>query len=73
MINKAAKTFRKSIRKSGATFFKNYFDLDLPIKEASKGFALASSFLDFVFSSAPSLGALAAFFIPCAVFKAKFL
>ena len=52
---------------------KNYFVFFLPIKEASKGFASASSFLDFALSAAVNLGVLAAFFIRCAVTKAKFL
>jgi len=50
-----------------------YFGFFLPIKEASKGFASASSFFDFALSAAVNLGVLAAFFIRCAVTKAKFL
>jgi hypothetical protein len=90
MINSAAKTFRKSIKKSGVAFFKGrlaltlisssgadyFFDFDsvLPINEANNGLLLASSFLDFATSSAaPGLGILVAFFMRCAVAKARFL
>jgi hypothetical protein len=52
----------------------NHLDLSLPIKEASKGFDFANSFLEFATASAaPGLGDLAAFFIRWAVVNAKFL
>jgi len=52
----------------------HHLDLSLPIKEASKGFDFASSFLDFATASAaPGFGDLAAFFIRWAVVKAKLL
>ena len=52
---------------------RNYLAFVLPIKEASKGFELASSFLDFALSAAVNLGVFAEFFMRCAVTKAKFL
>jgi hypothetical protein len=52
----------------------DYLDFVLPIKEANKGLVLASSFLALATSSAePGFGVLAAFFMRCAVAKAKFL
>jgi len=54
----------------------HFFDLDsvLPMSEANKGLLLASSFLVLATSSAaPGLGTLVAFFMRCAVAKARFL
>jgi hypothetical protein len=67
MMTKAAKTLRKSIRKKDGACFKtdrSYLDLVLPIKEASNGFELASSFLVLAtLSAVPGFGTLAAFFM----------
>jgi len=76
MIRRAAITFSKSIRKRGVGRFRTnwtYFAFALPIKEANKGLALASSFLVFAASAEPSLGVLAAFFIRFATAKPWFL
>ena len=76
-MRSAAKTLRRSIKNSGDDCFKscrNYLDLVLPIKDASKGLLLANSFLVLATSSAaPGLGTLVAFFIFWAVAKARFL
>jgi len=50
-----------------------YLDLALPIKEASKGFALASSFLVLALSVPPGLASFVAFFMRWAVAKPRFL
>ena len=50
-----------------------YLDFALPIKEASKGFAFASSFLVLAVSAPPGLAAFTEFFMRCAVANPRFL